>query len=455
MSINDLHTPICDDKAIKPLYNKIMSVLSTIDTLVDKSLESNIFKISGSAPERGWITTFMPHTRDKTFLSNDIGKAVHNEDSITNFELCAAHYRDIYVWHAWLKINEPDVRFKYTVVNKSSPRIIIPYIYESINKKQIEGLKENFYNSFNSFHKTYPIIGLLHRCLIICRYIENKDLLPDNAGKLLCYYYPLFYSINLFIHICLDFEKNLFEPPSRKLVRKEKNKIQTQQNNFLKGVPPPHLNSIYNNLSDILKDMLVFLQEILEHLTFDGDRINKIYVYDIKNINDEHTVMAERRAKVLSKRQHNQKKTLTIKSSNQGTLSQTNRRNRTQLNTNFTITPNTNRTAKSKITPRVKSRNISAMNQIESIFSFLNNTNSTITPNTNRTAKTKAPFYKTINRTAKTNSKLSAIKQKELLQIVKDLGYNNPQDEPMIKKYIKQGYNTPETLLNQILRHEL
>ena len=287
MSVSDLNIPLCQDNdEIAPLYNKIMSALKLIDKVIDKTEERNIFKISGAAPQSGWISNFIPHTQTKNFMSDEIGRAVHNEDSITNFDLCAAHYRDIYVWHSWLKINEPDVKFIYKPV-PLRPKIFIPEITTTLKKNDIEDLKKNFYKSFTLFHDKYPIIGQLHRCLIISRFIENTDLSPENNVKLQCFYYPLFFSVNLFIHLCLKLE---LQSEPLDLIKRKKKKL---------------IDQIYKTFENILRDINPLIETIIRSTAYVPDNFNTEYNYIVKNLDEEKNLISQRRNRLTRLRQRN------------------------------------------------------------------------------------------------------------------------------------------------------
>ena len=67
---------------------------------------------------------------------------------------------------------------------------------------------QRFKDTFDEFNKSYPLIELLHRCLIVIRYF-NKNLADKSDNhfqknmNLYKIYYPLFYSISMFVHISM------------------------------------------------------------------------------------------------------------------------------------------------------------------------------------------------------------------------------------------------------------
>lgn len=178
---------------------------------------------SGSAPIYGWI-----NNRLGDYLV--LGKAIH-ETPFDNHTNSQYHFRDVYVWHAWLKNNTQNLfkyisedvfvdggaelknlrRIEYVMHGEFNPKEPNSNFYVNdlrneyvdIDYDSLETYQERFKSDFDKLNKQYPYIGLFHRCLICIRHFNEKYAVKfiDEGILLQKIYYPLFYYINLFIHI--------------------------------------------------------------------------------------------------------------------------------------------------------------------------------------------------------------------------------------------------------------
>lgn len=207
---------ICDEtselcKETQELLDGLIEKYQTILKMPGPS--ENILKHSGSAPIEGWVECISG--------SYTIGQAIHVR-AINSHYHAEQHYRDNYVWHAWLKNNLEYLIFKHDSTGPQGLPILhkvlnslhkVFSLYEEPIVKEISSVidprsnLERFEEAFKNFNEKFPIIGLIHRCLIIIRYfneqISNKisDENITQSMELQKIYYPIFYFINLFIHI--------------------------------------------------------------------------------------------------------------------------------------------------------------------------------------------------------------------------------------------------------------
>lgn len=184
------------------LCNTIQDNLLSLISDYNKTTKLSSFTIlthSGSAPVKGWINNGLGGY-------NKIADAIHKY-AVDKHEYAAIHYRDNYLWHAWLKINTNNFKFNY----RKNPTIeILPELVNISKNKFSEKFHYNdhqsqFIKDFTDLNTKFPDIGILHRCLIIIRYLnENFDKNPSILMEMIQLqqiYYPLFHFVNLFIHI--------------------------------------------------------------------------------------------------------------------------------------------------------------------------------------------------------------------------------------------------------------
>lgn len=178
-------------------YRKILSKKGTSPL--------NILTHSGSAPETGWI----PNTLSTVNISN----AIHKYAIDKHFD-AQEHYRDNYVWHAWLRNNTENLTFKHEDIEPSKLPLLKTVYFtrrtHRFNKDSSSFIDERpdsirFKEIFNLYNSEYPNIGRIHRCLIIIRYFNEKLYLThiEQDMELQKIYYPLFFLVNLFIHIAM------------------------------------------------------------------------------------------------------------------------------------------------------------------------------------------------------------------------------------------------------------
>lgn len=197
---------ICDETSelcqeIFDLLNRIIGDYKNI--LKTRTTDNDILRHSGCAPILGWI--------DNRLSTVNISDAIHQK-AIESHNDAREHYRDNYVWHAWLRNNSEYFTFNHDVSIQTGLPILnrvnhnISHNFsgsESLSyyndKKDIERYKEAFFE----FNNKYPIIGQIHRCLIIMRFFNESlsDQYVNEDMNLQKIYYPLFYFVNLFIHI--------------------------------------------------------------------------------------------------------------------------------------------------------------------------------------------------------------------------------------------------------------
>ena len=203
MGRNDKNHELCN--TIQDSLNNIINDYHKIVMKGEKKENTNIELLthSGSAPIKGWVNNGL-EGYDK------ISDAIHKY-AIDKHDYAEIHYRDNYVWHAWLKINTNHFKFHYRpnptieiipeLVNITSNRLDLSDRFEPNDYQAL------FVEDFTYFNSTYPGIGLLHRCLIVIRLLNERfDETPRFVLELVQLqqiYYPLFHFINLFIHIAM------------------------------------------------------------------------------------------------------------------------------------------------------------------------------------------------------------------------------------------------------------
>ena len=198
---------LCYNKS--EICNKTQELLNGIienyrKILLKKEPSLRILTHSGSAPIEGWINCISGN--------NTISEAIHDR-AINSRSHAEQHFRDNYVWHAWLRNNLEYFIYKHDGIHNLPILNKIKILgFDSIPIKEgsssiIDPMSniERFKKVFTKFNNSYPYIGLLHRCLIISRFFNEKYLLNniEKATELQNIYYPLFYFINLFIHIAM------------------------------------------------------------------------------------------------------------------------------------------------------------------------------------------------------------------------------------------------------------
>jgi len=219
MSVN-----ICD--SANKLCNSIQTALNMV--LNDYQIKINtpdkgskLLTHSGSAPMGGWVNINTGECGGNSYLS----KAIHKYP-LSNYDSSGDHYKYIYVWHTWLKLNSPYFIYNYSNSDQTGLpllNILTPRSFEYNPIKPSEFLlpentisdKDRFDEVYTEFNDNYPIVGKIHRCLIIIRYIneqfDNKNsklYIPDEILiqfniETQQIYYPLFYLINIIIHISM------------------------------------------------------------------------------------------------------------------------------------------------------------------------------------------------------------------------------------------------------------
>ena len=200
---------ICDDeselcKEIFDLLNRIISDYKSNILKKKTTTDNDILTHSGSAPILGWI--------GNRLSTVNISEAIHKM-AISSHKHAEQHYRDNYVWHAWLRNNSEYFTFKHDISEQTGLPILnnIKHLSRYHNFKtdslsyyhdEISDI-HRFQKAFHEFNNKYPIIGQIHRCLIIIRFF-NESLADEHIVQdmeLQKIYYPLFYFVNLFIHI--------------------------------------------------------------------------------------------------------------------------------------------------------------------------------------------------------------------------------------------------------------
>ena len=220
---------VSDSDICKEILKELNSLISQYRKITKtKDSFNKIIVHSGSAPIYGWIDNKLGN-----YL--ELGEAIH-ETPLDNHEKSQYHFRDVYVWHAWLKNNtfglfqytseavhiigeEKETRnlrrIDYLMSGEFKPDEPNSYFFvndlrnEQINEEfkidydSLETYQERFISDFDKLNKQYPFIGLFHRCLIVIRNFNEKFAIQfiDEGILLQKIYYPLFYYINLFIHI--------------------------------------------------------------------------------------------------------------------------------------------------------------------------------------------------------------------------------------------------------------